>query len=363
MVHKQTALRRQRPRRAASDSHKSEYLHCISGPVNHPATNSGYPDGDAQPSVTLDYRRTYVIKPVSGTIRFAICPSAQGCFNLMAGKMTSGGIAADNTSVTGFINSAIANTVTDAFGQVPETFLASPFSSVGAPFITNGTPAFRPLVCVADVQYTGSSMMDNGSVTVTKMRNTEAINGSATVDAATDYQVDLAAFTSIPASALLPSSQVRAAREGFSVRSIPVRPLYETTTESITNASYTDNRYFKFRNALTTGNNLTPSYHPQCPWYVVSYEGLDDSASITVTYRYCIQYAVTGDNILGAIARPSPVESPGLLARAAAYVANLPVTARIGESLLSLGYNTMTSMINRALPALTNRALLALPHH
>lgn len=360
MANKRTKTRKQNKakkpikiKRIKTLSPVDPYLHCIMGPVNDPAMSQGYPDGDAQPSVNLDYRRVYTIKPdANGDIVFMLAPSAQGCLNMNVGVVATASVVSNAATFSGFA----VGTSTAGLGQIPDELLSGWNQSLNWPGSNNSTPAFRPLVCSADVHYTGSSMMDAGRVAVTRTRCSEEISGSTLIDASTDYQADVAGFLNLaPNSGLLPSSVILPARQSFNVRSIPVRPLYETTIESVSDAALIENRQYKLRNSATAGFQLTPSYHSQCPWYRVEYSGLDQSASITISLKYCIQYAIQPNSTVAPFAHPSPTSSPSILQRAAHYVSNLAVARPIANTILQMGYEALHEFTRqRRTPALMN---------
>lgn len=345
---KKVATKNKKKRRTVI--HSDPYLHCLTGPVEMANTQSGYPDGDGKSSVVLEYRRAYSVLPVNGTIQLVIAPNASGCLGVVTGRTASPIVNQLASTTSGFTNTSINNTV-DAPGMIPENFLSTVTNALPYPTLNRSSPSFRPTVCTANFTYTGSSMMDNGSVVVSKLVNSEAIGGSLSIDASTDYNVDNAVFSPLT-EGLLPSSYVGAARHGFNVRAAPVRPLYETTEASGVSLAATTNYPYRTRTADTLGFGIAPSYHSQCPWYLITYSGLDASASINVSYRYCVQYTVTAASSVSPFAAPSPVASPGILEKAARYISSLPVVTPIANSLLAAGYNMAAQYVNRRYPML-----------
>lgn len=316
---------------------KSSYFHCITGPTNMPNNNSGFPDGDVRPSVTLDFSRVYTFSPVGGEIIIYVCPSFTGLLNLGAGTVTATVVDQAPATGAGYALSTISASSPAYKGQLNETFFNGVLGTLPIPNFTPSYTDYRPLAAVLDFNYTGSSMMDNGSVLISKIPSLEVISGSLVVDATSDYSVDRASFAQPNAAALFPSSKVGAARKGFTLRSVPVRPLYETTAAS-GDAGLSP---FAALSNDTSGTVLTPSYHPQAPWYVVKYSGLDASASITVNYRYCIQAIVASDSPFAPLAAPSPVEAPGMLAAAARHIIAMPVVTELA----TVAAKTGTKMI------------------
>lgn len=323
------------PRQRSSPLQLSPYASCVLSGTSHPGMNYGYPDGDVRASVTQEFRFNYTIRPQAGLISFLLAPSSNGTVNVLAGLITSRVYNYDISTPTGYVD----NQFIEGKGQISEQFLQNFLTTLGgtpgSPPV--GVPAFRPVACVADCRFTGSTMMNNGSVLITKVANSEVMTGNQVqIDAATDYPMGEVNFAYPGTSQLMPSSQVLAARESFTIRSVPVKPEYETTRASVTNALDEDNRYFSvFHNSANT-RALAPSYHPACPWTLVRYSGLDDSASVTITVRYCCQFTIGPTDVRSAIARPSPSEDPSYVARIAAAVAAAPVAQRIAGAAMGM---------------------------
>lgn len=338
----------------------SPYAHCVLSGTAHQSSNYGYPDGDFRPSITRDFRFVYTIKPsASGNVRFILAPSANGCINIVEGAAQNAKRYIRATaSVVGFSQTGTISTGT---GQLIEDMSQPILASTGV------TPMpvtdFRPIAVVADCVFTGSSMMNNGSVTITKMQNSEFSLGTETVDAATDYAMDRVKFASVNFSTILPSTEIMPAKRSFTIRSVPVQPKYEPTQASVSLMLDGGGQTY-FRAYTEEGGafaQLTPSYHPACPWTMVGYAGLDPSASITVTVRYCQQVVIGADDAAAPLARPSPVEEPGYLARVAGFIASSPLTTAIGNGAQSLlikaGGALARGAVNAVAPAFSRLAL------
>ena len=354
--------RRNRRRAIAHDmTTTSEYEHCVLSGTDINASGSGFPDGNPQPSVTLDYKQIVTLKPdVSGVIDFVFAPSATSCLNMIAGSTTGfvvDGYIPDAATSTGFTS---VNRPADKPGVINIGTLVPPglFMTSSAP-IAATTSEFRPVVMVADVEYTGSSMMDNGSVVVTNLPNSETVFSSISVPASTAYNADRVAFNSLNASQVGPKTQVLSAREGFTTRIVANEPKYETVRSSVmtydSNPSR-DTRPMAYYTSGATGTQaLAPSYHSSCEWIRVTYSGLDTSASITLTIRYCVQFAVNQSSsattaVLMPLSKPSPAAKPGIVTRVTNIIRSAPLATKKGFSFWELAKRAGKAILPAILP-------------
>lgn len=336
--------RRNRRRAIAHDmSTTSEYEHCVLSGTDINASGSGFPDGNPQPSVTLDYKQIITLKPdASGVIDFVFAPSATSCLNMITGSTTGivvDGYIPDATTISGF---KAVTKAADKPGVISIGTLVPPelFMSSSAPMSAT-TNEFRPVVMVADVEYTGSSMMNNGSVVVTNLPNSETVFSAVSVPAATAYNADRVAFNSFNATQVGPKTQVLSAREGFTTRIVANEPKYETVRSSVMTYdanSSRDTRPMAYYTSGSTGTQtLAPSYHSSCEWIRVTYSGLDTSASITLTIRYCVQFAINQSSsanaaVLMPLSRPSPASKPGIVTRVTNIIRSAPLATKKGFS-------------------------------
>lgn len=314
------------------------YEHCVLAATSVSGGGQGFPDGDLTPSVTMDFKQVITLAPVGGAIDFLLAPSANSAINLITGT-TSGvsrtGYNFDNVSVNGF------NSYTPAPGEPGVVVMPTPpniLSGLGAtPVLDQTSSTFRPIVLVADVAYTGSSMLDNGAVIIRRIPNSEQINGTMQIGTPT-FGADSAVFGAMTASNYQPESQTLMAKQSFSTRIVAHEPKYETVRPSYVacgSTSATNSRAYCYpTSSASTVPGLAPSYHSSCEWTRVTYTGLDASASVTVTLRYCVQFGVNAySSTFAPLARPSPAAKPGIVTRVTNFVRSQPLATTFGRSL------------------------------
>lgn len=301
----------------------AHYRHCVMGPVAMPSTNVGYPDGDNRPTVTMDLRRSYVMTPdSSGNVSFGLATSYFGCFVKGAGAMTAS---------SQFTNQAILDSGVVVVGSAVSTATANPTSKGLVPMtpLPSGPYAFmayRPIVAVAEVSFTGSSMHNGGSVVIAKTSTANALDGvHGSVDPCTRYQANQVK------PVMSGTTVVGPARDGYTSRIVPADPEFIPAQAAATTAAPSEAT--DYSNVLISANthpsgtakmSSLPCAQAGAVWY--SYSGLDPSASITVAVRYCVQYSVPGDSSMAPLARPSPPppENPGLLNRIFSSIVSSP---------------------------------------
>lgn len=314
------------------------YEHCVLAATSMSGGGQGFPDGDLTPSVTMDFKQVITFAPVGGVIDFMLAPSANSAANLITGT-TSGvsrtGYNFDNSAVAGFVSYTPAPSEPGVIAMpTPPTI----FSGLGAtPAMDAISSAFRPIVLVADVAYTGSTMLDNGAVSIQRIPNSEHITGAMQIGTPV-FGADSALFGSVVNNYYQPDSQSLMAKQSFSTRIVAHEPKYETVRPSyVPNGSTaaTNSRPYCYpTNLASTNPGLAPSYHSSCEWTRVTYTGLDASASVTVTLRYCVQFGVNANSSTFApLARPSPAARPGIVTRVTNFVRSQPLATTFGRSL------------------------------
>lgn len=292
--------------RVAKADPAEHYRHCVLGPVAMPATNLGYPDGDTRPSVTFDFRKVYVMKPNSGRISFGIATSAFGAFIKGEGALTTDSTvqAVELDATTGgFVSGGNGTSFTNSHrGVVPITSVSSTEGNFGG---------YRPLVAVCEVHFTGSTMQNGGSVTICKALTPNPLKG----DTGTNTRRQL--YEAEVVQPILSATSVTGpARHSYTSRIVPPHPDYVPI--SFSGVSAVAQSVNDYGNAVLSSNNTTnfkvcslPSPDASAIWYM--YEGLDTTASITVSLRYCVQYSVNVTSAgvyLAPLARPSPPPPP-----------------------------------------------------
>ena len=317
----------------------SDYAHCVLSGTDVAASGQGFPDGDTRPTLTTDYKQILTFKPSgSGVVDVLLAPSATSAINVITGIVTGAsfsGMDASAATTTGFTTSSVTP---GTAGVVSLGTLAGITEGLAAVPMTGAASDYRPIVLVADFDYSGSSMMDSGFITVQRYNNSERIAGTLTIDATTDYSADFAYFEPIvSANAIRPDAQTMPAREGFTTRIVPVDPKFETCRVSVANigtTTATNMRPLCHPSSLSAPTiAVAPSYHSACDWTRITITGLDASASMTVTIRYCVQYAISSSETsvnpgLQALARPSPPANPGIVTRVTNIVRELPLATK-----------------------------------
>lgn len=320
----------------------SAYARQLRAPTAYDALYTPYPDADPRPSVVLNQRTTYVLTPdATGRISFILGAFAGGCITLLEGK-TNTAISRLNgvgPTIGGTVPGFAFDNSTDGTGQLP-------LVTTGFPALFGGRSsliAFRPLVAVAECAYTGTSFSDSGSVTIGGVANVLAPRGSVTIDAPTDYSLDLfdcSAAGNIARASTLPSSRTFAARNSFSLRVAPSRPMFASTEPVAIRDNDGDPLGF-FASAGTrslvgtTGLPAAP-YSGCCPWKAVVYDGLASTTTITVCVRYSAQYVVDDGSDFAAAARPSPAGNVSAASSIEKLVQAIPV---VEPSILSSVYD------------------------
>lgn len=313
----------------------------MTSPAGIVGAGSGYPDADPRPSMTIDLRSTYTLSPTGGAINFVIAPTYNAALSLVAGTIAQTGYKVfTGTSSAASDGWASVTNVAATRGFIP---MASHLD-VETLFGNDGNSiyfsAFRPIAIAADVSYTGSTMMDNGSVIIQKQPVAETLTDTRSITYSTSSSQTVFENTSInvigSALTLMPNAVIQPARKNWSANIIPTQPEYLAIQPRVTD--YTSN--FSAANTASTGVVPAPVVYPANA-ISVQYSGLDASASITVTVRYCVQLAVNpyGATLYASAAKPSPSAEPGLLRRFAEWAGNQPVVRSAGLALGNIAYS------------------------
>lgn len=311
----------------------SPYEHCVLSGTDIIGPSHGYPDGDMQPSVTLDYKAVYTFKPVGGVIDVVLAPSANSAVVLLTGTAAAATLETTPAPTHAFGFNTSTKNVTK--GPIQLQTVASVVNGLGEQPPNTVSDEFRPVVLVADFDYTGSSMMDNGSLTIQSIPNSEKLLGSQLVTASTNYNADKVVFSNPElANSISPAALTQPARESFTTRIVANEPKYEVTRPSVLvkgNTPSTDGSAYAWQSSVSTVGTLylAPSYHSSCEWTRVTYSGLDSSASITVTIRYCVQFSVNqSSDLYGPLAQPSPAAKPSIVTKVANFARIAPIAVK-----------------------------------
>lgn len=308
------------------------FNHCLQGPVSASPSGMGVPDGDSQLSITIDHRNQFTFRPnASGVIAIAFIPGVYGsiiqfvghCNATMPQFDAAAGLSC-TLSGTGTVNddTGVLNGHTLPYAQLPTNLGTTAYGP-------NGVAKFRPIMQVADISFTGSSMENAGSVTVCKMAyssfDTNQLNftpGSEYARANTSIWQTNGSFPTDPSGCVNQGkSTTFAAKQNFAIRNIPASWDYESVrvTSALTSPGglpYCRAAIIEFGGAGVSLASINPGISQNCPVTVVCYEGLQASASITVSSRTCMQYTVAPKSGVSEFAKPSPPKNQQSLDRA-----------------------------------------------
>lgn len=291
------------------------FVHCSTAGAAAPNHHTGVPDGSCIPSFVRDHRVRYVIKPdITGNISFALQPGPFGALCLRQGTTNCIGpryIAASGTSAIPYQNDFVGNV---SWPQLP--FPVPPTTMGAKPFGPTGATGFRLIACVANVQYTGSSMMDGGNWVATTSAITPVVtNGTVTFTA----RVGGKQIVSQPATNVLRADSMSGNMRNMPIlRAVPNSYDYQSVLEETFYVDTNDNALFNPVVTIDTNTSTTSSYTPgiynQARGVVFSASGLDSTASITVDLRVCIEYQIDmTSSPYQDLVGPSPPAVPGFL--------------------------------------------------
>lgn len=303
-----------------------EFRKCVLGGTSMVSRSPGFPDGNPSPAVTLDLKVVYVLTPSTGkkTLSFAIAPNANGTFVMLDGDLTTSynynGFAGWlGTAVNGWSTSFYAaGTAYPVYGAIPDARLSSIQVGWGSQTAGQVTSGFRPIVSVADVEYTGTPLYAAGSVRVSSVPLRFVKTGMYPYTYGTTSSGSAANHESRSTDQFLgnifPNTIVLPARKSFTTRVLaPHGPYADTANNVYEPVSGSQSIWGFAHDPLVSTAAPGPVYYPDTTVKVISYTGLDSSASVTVTLRYCVQTTVGLDNALFNIAKPSPPSDPASL--------------------------------------------------
>lgn len=295
----------------------------------------------------MDLRRVYTFRPSStGTLQFSIAPNSVGAMVLHTGQVV--------TSETGFagfsgVTPSGLTTVTIPAGATAQGALVDArIGSITAGWGSTAPPtyqAFRNIVAVADVNYTGTTLNDSGSVTVDTipLRFTQIGSqpitysvGSGTSVAQVPVNEEAAVVATLTNIGTGVNSVTMPARKSFTTRVLgsgtftEIRPVFSDLGTARSEFGY-------LQDTATTAPEITPSpnYAPGVA-KVVKYTGLDPDSTITISVRYCVQLTVQSNNSMYAMAKPSPPAQPNQIAwydRLRAYLPTVEQSINAGITL------------------------------
>lgn len=351
------SMRRRARSARASRSDTSDYAKLLLSPPSLVVPTPGYPDGDPRPQIAMSQRRVYTMKPDSGgNIEFLLAPFYGGCIVMLSGITSELFSSVNGFSPTANSGLTLSDT-NDGYGQLPISgnALASSYQAYNETFVS-----YRPLVAAVDCHYTGTSFEDSGSVTVSSVSNQLMPRGSIAITTPSGYTLDNydgSSAGNVKSSSSMANSITLPARHPVRARVAPACPAYSSTTWI--NLQDVDQKPVGLfaPKAVTFPNGVPCSpYSICCPWKVIRYSGLANTASITVSVRYSAQYVVDDSSTYAAISAPSPAPAPATRSYIERLVAAIP-TAEIANAASSAFSDAATHYVKEAVYGGARRAV------
>lgn len=298
------------------------------GPVQMSNQSVGFPDGNPAPALTVDFRQTFTLTPVSGVVRYALVSSPWGCLAVHQGSVTS---AAPRYLTSTDLTYAWTAPATRNYSGGHQ-FQVLPFSEVVAassapaasPFGPYSVTKFRGIMNVADSYFTGSSMANGGVAKVFKVQGQSVdlnnINFNTVSVPVAEYTDLLTGIGSAAGNLTTP------ARSTLNLRAVSPKPEYVPVAENLSSVNIVPISLNSGSSVMTSGG-LWSGLDPSVPVTVVEYSGLDSTASITIELRSCIEMVVQPGAMAG-LAKPSPPADISMWQRVANLARAIP-TARV----------------------------------
>ena len=307
------------------------------------------PDGDPTPSFEVTHRAVYTLLPKNGQISFALIPGPYGAIALRDGycdlSLSRQAVADVNeTPLTRKWNvEGTNNWPMLPYPVLPTSFGAKSFGGYSA-------TAWRLITCVADVNFTGAAMMNQGSMLTSTASLTPSLpNGAYTLPQGFQRVREI---SSIDVNTIRPDSVSQPARLGCTMRVLPSDYDYQPMwTDSITATSGGTPICNPIAvNAADTALVMmsNPGFNPgTIRTYTAA--GLDSSASITVTIRTCIQYQIDQSNsAMVPFLGPSPPVDQSAIAQVRNISRNIPSSTVLeyGKTAWKIGKALATSYMS-----------------
>lgn len=342
-----------KPRKLKSASRISHpYLACLAGGPSMSPMGVGFPDGNPNKSIVIDFKQVFTLTPTAGVIRYALVSSPYGCLAMQKGLISNPYNIPRYANTTSLSYTWAQASNLDVFNDT--THFIIPFQE-NASYPVDGEAMgaysagqYRGLVISAESCFTGSTMANGGVVTVYKTTPNIVDLTATTVNTVAVSYKDV---TDINAGSIIGTISGRytgPARASLSIRSASAKPEYRNTWENTVSKEIVPYGYTSVGGG--TSLMLNPGFDNSVPITVVEYSGLDASASVTVEVRSCLELVPKVGN-MAAFAKPSPPASLAVWERVANYVRSLPAatllrTAAAGASGYASGgvAGSLTSM-------------------
>jgi len=236
-------------------------------------------------------------------------------------------LAATNLS-QGWAN-AVTHTANSANHPSNAEYSILPFNEIvaaapavgAAPFGPYSVTAFRGLVTSADISYTGSTLNNEGVCKVFRgnMSKNELtqINVNTETVRRNEYTVPSTGFSGASNLTVFP------ARQSHSVRNVVAKPEYVNVEENTIGVNVRP--WALDSTGAYTSQMVFPGLDYNGPVTFVEYSGLNNSASITVELRACLQM-VPSAGVMSGMAKPSPAAAPSVLAKVSEIARSIPAS-------------------------------------
>lgn len=288
----------------------------------------GFPDGNPAPALTVDFRQTFTLTPISGVVRYALVSSPWGCLAVHQGTVTSAAprfLSATDLTYSWSAPAARGYSGGHQWQVLPfGEIVAAQSAPSASPFGPYSVSKFRGIMNVADSYFTGSSMANGGVAKVYKVQG-QAVDlnnvNFNTVSVPVIEYTDL--LTGIGTAA---GNLTTPARSTLNLRAINPKPTYVPVAENLSSVHVVPIALSGGGSVMSAGG-LWSGLDPGVPITVVEYSGLDSTASITIELRSCIEMVVQPGAMAG-LAKPSPPADISMWQRVANLARAIP-TARV----------------------------------
>lgn len=300
------------------------YLACLAGPPSMNPMGVGFPDGNPNKSIVIDFKQIVTLTPNGGSIRFALVSSPYGCIAVSRGVITNNVNIpryADTTSTSYSWQGYSGISLNTAYNNIIPFQENAAYGVDGESMGAYSTGQYRGLVISAETCFTGSTMANGGVVTVYKTTPNIVELPAATVNTVTVTSRDVTDTNVGSTVGTITGRYTGPARTSLSIRSASAKPEYRPTWENTVATEVVP--LFYSSTAVATSMGLNPGFDNSVPITMVEYSGLDSTASITIEVRSCLELVPKVGN-MAAFAKPSPPASLAVWERVANFVRSLP---------------------------------------
>lgn len=320
----------------ASSAAGQAFAACTLAPVGAPTMSTGYPDGGPNPTVVVDYRQVFVIRPIvggpdNGMIQFAVHPSPLGGLAIHTGRVASlryvVNNAGDITGTTSTTNDFTNVNGTDKYSLLPFRQNVRGASGPIWGTVQNdsafGAQAWRVLSNKAHVVYSGDTFNNGGSYSVARQqikveRLTEKMASDGYPAYAGQYRQYLNSFgpDDFSTNSQIPGSlqgAVADMRSGLDLINVPYDYAWQGWQDNATPIIVKggDAGYTAFAQYLGNSESGQPAHGPTpgvgfAPTTFFSATGMAAEQTITVSIQTCVEYTLDSDSPMQQMAKMPP---------------------------------------------------------